>query len=482
MKTSDNKKKRRQRPARPHGEDRGINRVSGGVNRRASALISNLRFSLTLRIAIHYAWQLLRTTLPLMLLMTVIFSAAQIPSMLRTMDRVSNIRPENGDSYTALQVMDRGATAVISHDIIPSEGSSRASYYIQKAVSYDLFRWPPVLNLVRDTQQGTLIVSFDLRERLEIWLYLMGGILLCDLLRVWRFLRKRNRLNKSVLKPLREIADMAATLSANNLSNRLNIAGTKNELKDLAVVINSMLDRIELSYNSQKQFVSDASHELRTPISVLQGYINMLDRWGKEDKAVLEEGIAAIAQETASMKELVESLLFLARHDKKTLLLEMEAFDPLEVVATLHREAKMLSPNHTFLLSPMEHCQITADKNMLKQVMRVLCDNAVKYTPAGGTITLGVKKTMEGCMLSVTDTGNGISAEDLPKVFDRFYRADRARKSSTGGHGLGLSIARIIVIAHGGRITVRSKLSAGTSFRVYLPENKEKAAFSEFVS
>jgi signal transduction histidine kinase len=198
--------------------------------------------------------------------------------------------------------------------------------------------------------------------------------------------------------------------------------------------------------------------------------------------ASTEQSRRAIAQETASMKELVESLLFLARHDKKTLLLEMEDFDPVEVVAALHREAKMLSPSHNFLLSPMEHCQITADKNMLKQVMRVLCDNAVKYTPAGGTITLGVKKTMEGCMLSVTDTGSGIAPDDLSKVFDRFYRSDSVRKSTISGHGLGLSIARIIVIAHGGRISVRSKLGAGTTFKVYLPENKEKAAFSEFIS
>lgn len=480
MKTS-NKSKPQKRP-RPQTGERGINRVSGAVHRRLSALMSNLRFSLTLRIAIHYAWQLLRTTLLLILIMTVVYAASQIPGMLRTMDRLSALAPENGGSFTALQVMDRTATAQITKDILPSESAARIGYMLKTALSGDLFQWPPVLHLARPAESGTLVVSFDLRERLEVWFYLAFGLVFCDLWRVSWFLRKRNRLNKSVLKPLREITDLAATLSANNLSNRINIAGTKNELKDLAVVINNMLDRIELSYNSQKQFVSDASHELRTPISVLQGYISMLERWGKDDKAVLEEAIAAIAQETASMKELVESLLFLARHDKKTLLLEMESFDPAEVVAVLHREAKMLSPGHNFLLSPMEHCEITADKNMLKQVMRVLCDNAVKYTPPGGTITLGVKKTLDGCMLSVTDTGSGIAAEDLPKIFNRFYRADKARKSSVSGHGLGLSIARIIVIAHGGRITVRSKLGVGTAFNVYLPENKEKAAFSEFVS
>jgi two-component system, OmpR family, sensor histidine kinase ArlS len=479
MKKSEKKRKRR---PHPNTGERGINRVSLSVHGRLSILMSNLRFSLMLRIAIHYALQLLRTTLPMMLIMTIFFSAAQAPGILHTMERLSAVKPENGTSYTALQVMDRNATAQVSGNVLPAEWTGRIWYQMKIALSGDLFRNPPVLHLVRPLDDGSLIVSYDLKDRIEIWLYLIGGLFVCDLWRISRFLRKRNRLNKSVLKPLRDITDLAATLSANNLSNRINIAGTKNELKDLAVVINSMLDRIELSYNSQKQFVSDASHELRTPISVLQGYINMLNRWGKEDKAVLEEGIAAISQETSSMKELVESLLFLARHDKKSLLLEMESFDPVEVIATLHREAKMLSPSHNFLLSPMEHCQITADKNMLKQVMRILCDNAVKYTPQGGTVTLGVKKTLDGCMLSVTDTGSGIAAEDLPKIFDRFYRADSARKSRTSGHGLGLSIARIIVIAHGGRISVRSKLGTGTTFQVHLPENQEKAAFSEFVS
>ena len=217
---------------------------------------------------------------------------------------------------------------------------------------------------------------------------------------------------------IRDRAETAATLSANNLSDRISVEGTKNELKDLALVINGMLDRIELSYNSQKQFVSDASHELRTPIAVIQGYVGMLERWGKTDKEVLDEGIAAISQEAASMKELVERLLFLARHDKKTLMLEMEVFDPLEVLSEVHREAKLLSSAQNFELSPAQNAKINGDKGMIKQLMRILVDNAIKYTPPGGSVTLGVRHDSKNCILSVSDTGAGISAEDLPKVFD----------------------------------------------------------------
>ena len=266
---------------------------------------------------------------------------------------------------------------------------------------------------------------------------------------------------------------MATTLSASNLSNRINIAGTKNELKDLAVVINSMLDRIERSYNSQKQFVSDASHELRTPIAVIQGYVNMLRRWGKSDPEVLEEGINAIAQETESMKELVESLLFLARHDKKTLMMEMEPFDALDVLTELHREAAMVTPEDTFILSPAESCPMEGDRSMVKQVMRILCDNAVKYTPNGGIVTLSIRKEPGWVTLSVADNGPGIPADELPKIFERFYRADEARRSDTSGHGLGLYIARIIVMAHGGKLRVRSKVGEGSTFFVVLPDKQE---------
>ena len=169
------------------------------------------------------------------------------------------------------------------------------------------------------------------------------------------------------------------------------------------------------------------------------------------------------------MKELVDRLLFLARHDKKTLMLEIEAFDPLEVMSEIHREAKMLSAEHQFKLDPAQNATITGDKDMIKQLMRILLDNAIKYTPAGGSITLGVKRDKNHCILTVSDTGAGISAEDLPKVFDRFYRCDEARKSQTSGHGLGLSIARIIVSAHKGKLKVRSKVGAGTTFSVLLP-------------
>ena len=331
---------------------------------------------------------------------------------------------------------------------------------------------------IRDRAQHisgqSLLISLSLSRPLALYCGAAAALIITDLFRMFYFVLHRKRLQKSVLAPIRDITDMAATLSANNLSNRINIAGTKNELKDLATVINSMLDRIETSYNSQKQFVSDASHELRTPIAVIQGYASMLSRWGKSDPDVLNEGINAIAQETESMKELVESLLFLARHDKKTLMMEMVRFDAYDVAAEVQREAAMVTPEDTFALDPADHVQIEADRGMLKQVMRILCDNAVKYSPKGSTITLGVQKTESGCTLSMSDHGPGIPKEELSRIFERFYRCDSARKTESSGHGLGLSIARIIVMGHSGQLRVRSKVGAGTTFYVDLPLTQDK--------
>lgn len=450
----------------------GFNRASKGLHGRLSGLLSNFRLSLTFRIAIHYCWQLLRTTLLIMLVVTIFYAGTQAVGVDQTLERLSLTDPDDGSVYSQLLLMNASFDAKLTGYQFPLEWNEQLSY----SGSQFFARFPSAIQLVtRHNATGqTVLLSIRLSSYLKTWSWLMTAVLCCDLLRMISFIRRRQRLDKRVLAPIRDITDMAATLSASNLSNRINIAGMKNELKDLATVINTMLDRIERSYNSQKQFVSDASHELRTPIAVIQGYIRMLKRWGKDDKTVLEEAITAIDQEASGMKELVESLLFLARHDKKTLLMEMEAFDPVDVVSELHREAEMVTPENTFLFAPADRCVIEADRGMIKQVMRILLDNAVKYTPKGGTITMGVRREAHGCTLMMSDNGSGIPQEELPKIFERFYRSDSARKAESSGHGLGLSIARIIVIAHGGKLQVRSKVGVGTTFSITLPEKQSR--------
>lgn len=436
-------------------------------------LLSNLRFSLTLRVAIHYAGQLLRSTLTVLLVVTVVFTVAQVPTVTSALDAIEEAPPAAEGHYSKQQLMGLPVTdAYLLAGPLSGDWQGLLAK-VEMAFSEFSIGKHSYLLIYMDSLQGPLVVKFAMDYVIYVYSLLFWALLCCDLYRVFHFLRRRNRLNNKVLKPITDMADAAAALSANNLSNRISIEGTKNELKDLAVVINLMLDRIERSYNSQRQFVSDASHELRTPIAVIQGYASMLERWGKTDKAVLDEGITAISQETTAMKELVERLLFLARHDKKTLMLEMEVFDPTEVMSSVYRDAKLLSPAHEFDLQLKGSALVSGDKGMIKQLMRILVDNAIKYTPAGGKIILTMSRAGNECVLAVTDTGAGISREELPRIFDRFYRSDKARKAQSSGHGLGLSIGRIIVVAHGGKLNVRSKEGAGTTFSVKLPVSVE---------
>lgn len=438
-----------------------------GLHGRIQHVMSSFRLSLTFRIALHYSWQLIRTALVAALILTVVCAGLVLADAEQTLSRISAGDCAADGSFSQEVIMHAGVSAACMPFAYQRPAHSPVNYHVTRLTLSTL------TIQARHHTGYAFEMRYSLHDGLVAWCWIMLAVLLGDLVRISYFIRHSDRLHKTVLAPIRDITELASTLSASNLSNRINIAGTKNELKDLAVVINSMLDRIERSYNSQKQFVSDASHELRTPIAVLQGYISMLNRWGKSDPEVLEEGISAIAQETESMKELVESLLFLARHDKKTLMMEMEAFDALDVLTELHREAAMVTPEDTFVLSPAVSCPMEGDRSMVKQVMRILCDNAVKYTPKGGVIRMGIERQSGHVTLFVADNGPGISAEDLPKIFDRFYRADAARRSEGGGHGLGLSIARIIVMAHGGKLRVRSKPGAGSTFYVDLPEKQD---------
>lgn len=273
-----------------------------------------------------------------------------------------------------------------------------------------------------------------------------------------------------IFEPIRYMTDAANRLTINNLhSERLNVEGTKNEFKDLAAVINEMLDRIETSYESQKQFVSDASHELRTPIAVIQGYANLLNRWGTKDQAVLLESIDAIQNESRSMQDLVEKLLFLSRHDKKTLKLNKKRFNMRPVVEDMVKETKLVAANRIIEVPKLEDVMVYGDKQSLKQAIRIFIDNAIKYSRDGDTISISCENRENDCIICVADTGLGMTRKDVDHIFDRFYRSDDVRNKNISGHGLGLSLAKLIILGHVGKIKVRTQYTKGTSFTVTLP-------------
>ena len=241
------------------------------------------------------------------------------------------------------------------------------------------------------------------------------------------------------------------------------------DLEGLENAVNDLLDRMQAAYSQQSRFVSDASHELRTPIAVLKGYADLLERWGKHDPQVRDEAIAAIRQEAERMNRLVEQLLFLARGDSGRNPLQLQELNLSELVEEVWEESRMIDGDHQWILQAKEPVRCTGDRDMLKQALRILSDNAAKYTPAGKNITLLAywDEKNRPCM-AVRDEGMGMKPEDAAHIFDRFYRSDPARSRQSGGAGLGLAIAEWIVTQHGGHMEVYSWEGIGSRFTIVL--------------
>lgn len=271
---------------------------------------------------------------------------------------------------------------------------------------------------------------------------------------------------KKVLAPIEQMTEDIKEISSNSLDKRLNVSTAKDELKDLAIAFNGMLDELHEMYDKQSMFVSDASHELRTPIAVIQGYSSMLDRWGKNDEAVLSESLSAIKTEAENMKALVEKLLFLARADKNRIVLDKEFFDIAALMNDILRETEMIAPNHTIRGELHFDGQLFGDSNSIKQALRVFIDNSIKYTPENGNILIALNKAENHVIISIEDTGIGIPKDDVPHIFDRFYRADKSRTKETGGNGLGLSIAKWILDQHHCQVFVDSTVDVGTKITI----------------
>ena len=316
-----------------------------------------------------------------------------------------------------------------------------------------------------------IYLQYDLSNEYEKLNRLLWKILLLYIVVILLVIRYGRKENEKLFDPIDDMTKTANRLTVNNLnSERINVEGTKNELKNLATVINGMLDRIETSYESQKQFVSDASHELRTPIAVIQGYANLLHRWGSKNEEVLQESIDAITNEAKSMQDLVEKLLFLSRHDKKTLKLDKKRFSMDMVVAELVKETKLVVKNRNINNSIMEPVTVYGDQQALKQAIRVFLDNAVKYTKDGDDITISCENQDGDCVITVADTGIGMTKKDMDNIFQRFYRSETVRNQNISGHGLGLSIAKLIILGHTGKIKIRSQYTKGTSFIITIPD------------
>ena len=276
----------------------------------------------------------------------------------------------------------------------------------------------------------------------------------------------------TALRPLNQIAATASRIArAEDLDQRIEGAYPDDEVGQLADTFNEMMERLQDLFHTQQQLVADVSHELRTPLATIQGNVDLLRRGAANDPAMLREGLVAIDQEVARMSRLVRDLLLLAEADAGVQL----TLKPLEldtVLLEVYREALLMADGRVKVrLGHEDQARVQGDADRLKQLLLNLVSNAIAYTPASGVVTLSLHLRPDGWVrVTVADTGIGIAAEDLPHIFDRFWRVDRARTRAAGGSGLGLSIAKSIVEAHGGSISVESEPGQGTTFEVLLPQ------------
>jgi signal transduction histidine kinase len=282
----------------------------------------------------------------------------------------------------------------------------------------------------------------------------------------------------AALRPVDSVTSAASKMGEGDLSKRLPVANPKDELGRLVITINALLSRLEAAFvrreealERQRRFAADASHELRTPLTAISGHARMLDEWALEEAPQrVKQSVGVIRREAGRMHSLAESLLALTRGDEGAEELKIGRHDlaaVAEAAAQVIRDANNGKVSIECVL-PKGEVEATFDRDRAFQAACILLDNAVRYTPEGGNVTVGVREDSDRVALEVSDTGVGIPEDQLPLIFERFHRADPSR--SDGGAGLGLSIARQIAESHGGQIRAESTPGAGSTFTLLLPK------------
>ncbi|MBN1954667.1 MAG: HAMP domain-containing histidine kinase [Anaerolineae bacterium] len=274
-------------------------------------------------------------------------------------------------------------------------------------------------------------------------------------------------LAQQALSPIVRVTETARRIAATeDLGDRLACPAVQDEVGQLITTLNEMLDRLQQLFQGQQRFIADVSHELRTPLTAIRGNLEVLQRGAQADPTLLAESLDDIGREVARLSRMVADVLALARAEAG-MRLERRPVELDRLLLDTFREARHLARGVEVDLTGEDQALVLGDADRLKQLLLNLVDNALKYTPAGGTVSLALCRRGTWACLSVADTGAGIPAEELPYIFDRYYRGQGARRR--GGMGLGLAIAHWIAQEHGGRIDVDSKVGQGTTFTVWLP-------------
>lgn len=349
-------------------------------------------------------------------------------------------------------------------------------HFRKKGHTVLLLRKPIISNKTKKVigyvQISDQLLQYDQSRHKLIILFIVIGITVCfaiTLMSYW--------LSSLLLQPIDILNETIDKINNNEdegkaLSEvRVPVVSKDDELSELSILFNRMLDRMHRYVEQQQQFVGDVSHELRTPVAIIQGHLELLERWGKDDPQVLEESINASLHEIERMKNLVQEMLDLSRAEQVEIQYGKEIADAREVGLQVYNDFQMIHSNFDIVLDNDldQSTPVKIYRNHLEQILIILLDNAVKYSTNRKEIHLTMSKNSKYVEFVVQDFGEGISQENIQKIFDRFYRVDKARSRNKGGNGLGLSIAHRLVEGYHGSINVESVEGQGSIFKVQLP-------------
>ncbi|MCS4911614.1 sensor histidine kinase ArlS [Staphylococcus aureus] len=270
-----------------------------------------------------------------------------------------------------------------------------------------------------------------------------------------------------ITKPLVSLSNKMIEIRRDGFQNKLQLNTNYEEIDNLANTFNEMMSQIEESFNQQRQFVEDASHELRTPLQIIQGHLNLIQRWGKKDPAVLEESLNISIEEMNRIIKLVEELLELTKGDVNDISSEAQTVHINDEIRSRIHSLKQLHPDYQFDTDlTSKNLEIKMKPHQFEQLFLIFIDNAIKYDVKNKKIKVKTRLKNKQKIIEITDHGIGIPEEDQDFIFDRFYRVDKSRSRSQGGNGLGLSIAQKIIQLNGGSIKIKSEINKGTTFKI----------------
>lgn len=271
-------------------------------------------------------------------------------------------------------------------------------------------------------------------------------------------------------KPVESVVRAARQITAEDLSHRIDLKGKEDEIGELVKTFNRMIDRLQLSVERIKEFSSDVSHELKTPLTIMRGEMDVTMR-RERDKGEYKDAFRSVYEEVKKLETIIDNLLFLSQADIRQSRAAFEKTPLYEVLINEVEKMRKLADrkNVRFIIKEMAALYVKSDASLLERLIMNLIDNAIKYTPDGGEIKISLRENKGFALMEIEDNGVGIPAASLPHVFDRFYRVDKSRSNRSRGAGLGLSIAKQVAILHDAEIRVKSKVNKGTRVTVRFP-------------